>query len=138
MKKRQIFVTDNDLKRINELFMVADSFDYRDRSDLKSLEDELQNAKVVGSGSVPENVVTMNTKLMYVDMDDGSKSEVTLVFPADADISTNRMSIFSPIGTALLGYKEGDIIEWDVPDGKAKIKIEKILYQPEAAGDLDL
>ncbi len=138
MKHRQIFVTAKDLKKINELFMVEDSFDCRNRSDLKALKEELQNAKVVDSGEVPSDVVTMNTKLMYVDLDDDSKSEVTLVFPADADISSSRMSIFSPIGTALLGYKEGDIIEWDVPAGKARIKIEKILYQPEASGDLEL
>jgi regulator of nucleoside diphosphate kinase len=80
----------------------------------------------------------MNSRLRFVDLDDGDFTEVTLVFPAHADIASGKLSILSPIGTALLGYSEGDKIEWNVPAGKRRIQIEKILYQPEAAGDLHL
>ena len=68
-------------------------------------------------------------------LDDDSRMEVTLVFPADADIDAGKLSVLSPVGTALLGYAEGDTVEWEVPAGKRRIRIEKILYQPEAAGD---
>jgi len=60
------------------------------------------------------------------------------VFPDNADISNGRLSILAPIGTALIGYAEGDIIEWPVPSGTAKLKVTKILFQPEAAGNFDL
>ena len=138
MRERQILVTANDLRRLNELLYVAGSFDYRDRNDLKSLESELRRAKIVESRDVPTRVVTMNTRLRFLDLNDGTKSEVTLVFPSDANIDQGKMSVFSPIGTALLGYAKGDTIEWTVPAGTRRIQIEDILYQPEAAGDLNL
>ena len=138
MNKRHIFVTEHDRRRLTELLSVAGAFNYRDRNDLKSLEAELQRAKVVESRDVPKNVVTMNTRLRFVDLDDRSETEVTLVFPNDANISEGKMSVLSPIGTALLGYAKGDVIEWTVPSGTRRIQIADILYQPEAAGDLHL
>lgn len=138
MKKRQIFVTNRDLKRLNELLNVAKTFNYRDRNDLKSLEAELSQAQVVDSHEVPATVVTMNSKLRFVDMEDQSKTTVTLVFPSEASIDAGKMSVLSPIGTALLGYSEGDIIEWAVPAGTRRIQIQKILFQPEASGNFEL
>jgi regulator of nucleoside diphosphate kinase len=61
-----------------------------------------------------------------------------LVYPEEANIQENKISIFAPIAMALLGYKKGDIVNWPTPGGKIKIKIEDILYQPEAAGDFHL
>ncbi|HOP41263.1 MAG TPA: nucleoside diphosphate kinase regulator [Geobacteraceae bacterium] len=138
MKNRQIFVTTNDLKRLDELLSVAGAFNYRDRNDLKSLNSELGRAKIVDSRDVPPTVVTMNTRLRFLDLDDGSQTEVTLVFPAQANIDEGKISVLSPIGTALLGYAKGDKIEWMVPAGARRIQIEDILYQPESAGDIHL
>ncbi len=55
-----------------------------------------------------------------------------------SNLKENKISIFSPIATALIGYKIGDEIEWIVPGGMTKIKIVELIYQPEAAGDFDL
>jgi len=136
MKERKIFVTANDLQQLNELLSVAETFKYRDRNDLQSLQSELGRAKIVESREVPRTVVTMNTRLSFLDLDDKKKTEITLVFPSDANIDEGKMSVLSPVGTALLGYSKGDVIEWPVPGGTRKIRIEEILYQPEAAGDL--
>jgi regulator of nucleoside diphosphate kinase len=139
MKERKIFITPVDKKRLSELLEnAAYELDYKDRNDLKSIQNELKRAKVIDSGKIPETVVTMNSRLRFVDLEDGEKTEVTLVFPVNADMAAGKLSIFSPIGTALLGYAEGDEIEWKVPGGTRRIKIEKIIYQPEAAGDLYL
>jgi regulator of nucleoside diphosphate kinase len=138
MKEKHIFVTANDFRRLNELLAVAGTFNFRDRDDLKSLESELRRANIVEARDVPQTVVTMNTRLTILDLDDGTKMEVTFVFPSDANIDDGKMSVFSPIGTALLGYAKGDIIEWAVPAGIRRIQIEDILYQPEAAGHLHL
>ena len=138
MTNRQIYVTAHDVKRLNELLAVAETFNYRERSDLKSMEAELQNALVVESHEIPPNVVTMNSRLVFRDLEDDSAMEVTLVFPADADIDQGKMSVLSPIGTGLLGYAVGDTIEWVVPGGTRNVCIEEILYQPEAAGDMHL
>ena len=138
MENRQIYVTANDFNRLNELLAVAKTFNYRDRNDLKSLEAELRRAKIVESRDVPKTVVTMRTKLRFKDLDDGTQTEVALVYPTEADINAGKISVISPIGTALLGYAKGDTIEWAVPAGTRRIKIMDILYQPEAAGDFDL
>ncbi len=58
----------------------------------------------------------------------------TLVFPNEADIEQNRISILAPVGMALLGYKVDDTVEWHVPDGLSRLKVKEILYQPEASG----
>jgi regulator of nucleoside diphosphate kinase len=67
-----------------------------------------------------------------------NEMELSLVYPGEANLAKKRLSVLSPIGTAILGYGEGDRIEWEVPSGLAKIHIRKVLYQPEAAGDYHL
>ncbi|WP_228767808.1 GreA/GreB family elongation factor [Candidatus Velamenicoccus archaeovorus] len=71
-------------------------------------------------------------------MDTGKDEFYQLVYPEDADIEQNKISILAPIGTAILGYKVGDVIEWKVPAGVRRLKIKKILYQPEAAKEYHL
>jgi regulator of nucleoside diphosphate kinase len=62
----------------------------------------------------------------------------TLVFPSEADIKQRKISILAPIGTAILGYQVGDTVIWQVPAKQRRIKIHRILYQPEASGDYHL
>jgi regulator of nucleoside diphosphate kinase len=73
-----------------------------------------------------------------VDLDSSKEYEYTLVFPENADSTTGKISILAPVGTAMLGYRVGDVIEWVVPAGKRRLKVEKVLYQPEASGDYGL
>ena len=138
MEDRTIYITKFDLERIEELLAVAGEFSYRNRGDLEELEAELQKGKLVDSKEVPPNVVTMNSRVRLVDVDKDQPMVFTLVFPKDADIDAGKLSILSPIGTAIFGYSVGDVIEWRVPAGIRRIKIEEVLYQPEAAGDYHL
>jgi regulator of nucleoside diphosphate kinase len=62
----------------------------------------------------------------------------SLVFPTEANFVEGKISVLAPIGTAILGYRQGDTIEWRVPSGVRKLKVEEILYQPESAGDYEL
>jgi regulator of nucleoside diphosphate kinase len=80
----------------------------------------------------------MNSQVRVKDMDSKTEMVFTLVFPAEADYEQGRLSVLAPVGTALLGYRAGEIVEWKVPGGVRKLRIEQILYQPEAAGDYDL
>ncbi len=132
MTKRHIFVTEKDYKKLKELLLTTEA-NYRDRKDLISLEAELQKAKIVDSKEVPENIVTMNTRLIFCDLENNNRTEATLVFPSEASIENGKLSVLSPIGTGLLGYAKGDTIEWTVPGGIRRIQIEDILYQPEAS-----
>ena len=138
MEKRTIYITDFDFRRITELLKVAKYFKYQDRDDLKKLEQELERATVVDSRDIPPDFVTMNCKVELLDLDKNEKMTFTLVFPNAANIDQGKISILAPIGTAILGYRVGDTVIWQVPAGQRRIKIEKILYQPEASGDYHL
>ena len=138
MKGRTICITDYDMKRLKELLDVAKEFNYHGRDDLKDLEVELNRANLFASGDIPGNVITMNSKAVLIDLGTGDEMTYTLVFPHDADIDLGNISILAPIGTAMLGYSVGDTFEWKVPAGLRRLKVKKILYQPEAFGDYHL
>jgi len=138
MSKKLIYITDNDMKRLKELIMVAKEFGNKDKKYLRELEDELDKGEVVNSRDIPNNIITMNSKVRLRDINTQKEMICWLVFPDDSNADQGKISILAPIGTALLGYKIGDIIEWKVPAGLTKLKVEEILYQPEAAGDYQL
>ena len=134
MKQRQIFITAFDKKRLDELVAVARKFGEHARDDLDDLAVELARAKVIEPKKVPANVVTMNSKVILHDLDTSEDLTYSLAFPNEADIDSGAISVLAPVGTAILGYQEGNVVEWSVPSGKRRIRIERILYQPEAAG----
>lgn len=135
-KSMKIFVTELDKKRIEKLLDKMIEIQVSKDAAVKKLENELDRAVVVESGQIPPDVITMNSKAVL--QLDGEDLEVSLVYPDEVDLNEMNISIFSPIGTAILGYREGSAVEWEVPSGISKIQIKKILYQPEAAGDFDL
>ena len=138
MENRDIYITEFDLRRLKELLDVGIAFKERDREYLESLQNELDRAHVVDPKAIPHDVVTMNSQVRIEDMDTGDQNIYTLVFPADAGIADKKLSILAPIGTAMFGYRAGDIIDWPVPAGKRTVLIKEIIYQPEAAGRFDL
>lgn len=138
VEERTIYITGFDLSRLEELLEVASEFSDRDNKHLEELAKELLRAEVVDSKSIPADVVTMNSKVRLIDLDSKEERIYTLVFPSEANIDENKISILAPIGTALLGYRVGDTIKWQVPAGVRKLKVKAILYQPESAGDYHL
>ena len=129
---RKIFITETDLERLKKtvddlIKSIPDGREY-----VRDLDRELDRAAVVTNEGLPRDVITMHSKVSLL-MDGGEKETITLVYPNEIDPEENRISVLSPIGTAILGYREGDVIQWEVPSGKTKITVEKILYQPEAS-----
>jgi len=137
MKHRTILITESDTRQLRRLVDSARWSLQRELPYIEQLEEELDRAEVVAAEDIPQDVVTMNSQVRVLDMDARKETVYTLVFPPDADISRNRISVLAPIGTALLGYRVGDVIEWQVPAGMKRLRIEEILYQPEAVGVLD-
>ncbi len=138
MSERTIYITDLDLKRLSELIADSMSTEYRGSLYLKQLNEELHRAKLVAPKDVPADVITMNSRVRLLDMDSSEEMEYTLVFPQDADSAQGKISVLAPIGTAMLGYRVGDDFSWQVPDGMRRLKVQKILFQPEASGNFDL
>lgn len=78
---------------------------------------EMERAEVVNA--VPSSVVQMGSRVTFV-ADDGRERSVVLVYPGQADIGVGRISILTPIGTALIGLSEGQSITWTTRDGRRR------------------
>jgi regulator of nucleoside diphosphate kinase len=137
-KATTIYVTELDYNRLNGLIDRTRERNGIDREYLNKLEAELDRAEVVDTKDIPRDVITMRSKVRLKDLVSGESNTYSLVFPTEADFSEGKISVLAPIGTAILGYRQGDTIEWSVPSGLRKLKVEEVLYQPEAAGDHNL
>jgi len=136
---RDIFITSKDCELLFKLINEEKEFGKsRNKGYLKNLEAELKRATIVSPQNIPADSITMNSTVLLRDLDSGQETVYTLVYPGNANLAENKISVLAPIGTAILGYRTGDIIEWKVPAGTVKLKVEKILYQPEAAGNFEL
>ncbi len=129
-----IFITEPDYKRLIDVIQAERQNKNVSPELLAKLGEELKRAKKVAPAKIPADVVTMNSTVLLKDLNTGKEMTLTLVYPSDADIKSHKISVLAPVGTALLGYKAGDTIEWKIPSGTARFQIEEIVYQPESAG----
>jgi regulator of nucleoside diphosphate kinase len=136
MNARKIYITGYDRERLERLLKQPP--DEELAGYLKDLRSELDRAVVIEPVEIPPDVITMNSTVSLIDVDSSDEEEFTLVFPKDADADSGRISVMAPLGTAMLGYRVGDVFEWDVPMGRKHWRVAKVIYQPEAAGDYHL
>ena len=130
-----IVMTHDDYIRLNGLL---DRMPAQDRRHFQDLRRELGRAQRVRSDEVPGNVVTMGSTVHLRELETGEQWTFTLCFPEEADIREDRISVLSPVGTAIIGCLVGDEVDWPVPSGSVRIRIESIAFQPEAAGSAAL
>jgi regulator of nucleoside diphosphate kinase len=136
MEKRALIISDADRHRLEAVLDSARLDPLVREGSLADLEAELERARVVPPGEVPPDVVTMNSVVRLRDLSSGEAEEYELAYPADADFEQNRISVLAPVGTAILGYRAGDVIDWAVPAGLRRLRVEEVLYQPERAAAL--
>jgi regulator of nucleoside diphosphate kinase len=133
-----LIISNLDYSRIRMRMALNQKRDTDSFSDVEKRISELDRAHIIEPSEIPEDVVTMNSKILIRDLNHNRTYRVQLVYPEDADPKMNRVSIFSPLAAAILGKKIGDFVVWNSKNGTIKIKIECILYQPEAFGDYHL
>ncbi len=139
VEQTTIYITELDRQRLEKLIELAGELSRRaNHLYLARLEEELERAETVAPERVPADVITMRSRVRLRDLDTGGEMVYTLVFPSEAKFDEGKISVLAPIGTAMLGYRVGSRIEWQVPSGLRRLKVEEILYQPEAAGDYNL
>ena len=127
-----ILVSSLDLQRIEALLDQQQRF-----VGAQALRAELTRAEIVDPAQMPADVVTMNSTACVVDVDAAEEHELTLVYPRDADGDPRRVSVFAPVGSAILGLRVGQAIQWPMPGGRERtLRIGAIRYQPEASGHL--
>src|ERR1041385_2365845 len=135
VKEAKIYVSKMDLERLTRVIEITRESD--DNSGklghLDRLEEELDRADVVDPKDVPSDVITMRSKVRLKDLSTGEEMVYSLVFPTEANLDEGKISVLAPIGTAMLGYSRGDVIEWEVPSGVRRLKVEQVIYQPESS-----
>jgi regulator of nucleoside diphosphate kinase len=130
---RGIYIADDDRAKLDTLLRLMAASHDQQTGYLAALAGELRRARVVPRSQLPPDVVTMNSTVRLRDLETGDEETYTLVYPADADIGQNKLSVLAPVGTALLGYRAGDVVEWPVPAGVSRFRIEEVLFQPKSA-----
>jgi regulator of nucleoside diphosphate kinase len=103
----------------------------RDQKHLQQLQSELERAHVLRWEETPNDVVMMHSEVRVLDLESGDRNDYAVVFPLEADASAKRISVIAPLGTALLGFSEGDTVEWMMPGGIRRLRIERV-RQPVA------
>jgi regulator of nucleoside diphosphate kinase len=129
VKSHSIIVADADMDRLSRLVRALKHSLFRDQLQLESLEQTLKSAVVTSAERVPRDVIRMTSRIRVLDFDTQKKELYTLVFPENADISTRRISVLAPVGIALLGRRQGDVIEAKVPGGTRRLRVERVLYR---------
>ncbi|MGH7936677.1 MAG: GreA/GreB family elongation factor [Chthoniobacterales bacterium] len=103
----------------------------RARAELSALEGELKRAEIMEPEEIPSDVITMNSRAELLDLESKERMQFTLVLPRDAKIEEGKISVLSPLGTAMLGYRVGDEFKWRVPYGVRRLKVTNVYFQPE-------
>ncbi len=116
---KTIFLTSTDYDRLSTLVTEL-PFKFKE---------ELKGAVIFHPSAIPPNTVTLNSRVVLRDLKSGEIEDWIVTMPQHADIMENRISILAPIGIAILGYSEGDEIEWDTPGGIRKLRIEKVVQR---------
>lgn len=125
--QNNLILTKSDFEKLTSLLNTAT------HETAELLEEELSRASVVPNEELPSDVVSMNSKVSFQDLETEKETVVTLVYPHDANIEENKISIFAPVGSALIGLRVGQVIQWPVPNGKEKrFKVVSVISQPES------
>lgn len=92
----------------------------RDSGSIALLDEELARATIVPDDALPNGSVALDSKVVFCDLQTDEKREVTLVVPSKADSEHGFISVLSPVGSALIGLRIGDVIDWPLPGGRVK------------------
>ncbi len=131
---RNIVLTQGDYVRLAQM---VQSLKYAQDAEIKKcveqIQHDLNDAHVIAADDIPHDVVTMGSRVQFVDVDTREESAYTVVWPDEASMDEGKVSVLAPIGLALLGCKVEDEVNCHTPAGVRRLRITEILYQPEAA-----
>jgi regulator of nucleoside diphosphate kinase len=125
MRDLPIVITEPDARVLRGLLSTRNATDH-DQEHWLDLSAELDRALVLDSNLVPAHVVTLGKRIRVLDVTRGTRQEITLVGPAEADVAARRISVLAPLGIALLGNSEGDEVEWEMPGGVRRLRVERV------------
>ena len=125
MRNRPIVINRTDAARLRDL-LAARARVERDQDHLHELQSELERARIAEADEVSDDVISIHARVDVLDLTSGERRELTLVLPRESDPGAGRISVLAPLGTALLGYRTGDEVEWLMPGGLRRLRIEAV------------
>jgi len=134
LRKPSITLSSLDFERI-EALLEKHGADFPARA---ALEAEMDRADVLEPEQMPPDVVTMHSTVRFTMLESEKESTLTLVYPKEMDAGeeVGKVSIFAPVGVALLGLRVGDQFQMPSPAGQVTVRVDAITFQPESAGEL--
>jgi regulator of nucleoside diphosphate kinase len=124
----RIYITESDYE-----IMDAALEKYPGSAQAGFLEDELARAEVVREEEIPDNVVTLHSRARVRDEATGTERELTIVPPGEPARGDGQVSVLAPLGAAIIGLSEGQVISWPLPSGRSRrFRLVKVLHQPES------
>ena len=124
-KNSSVYLKKSDYLKLINLLKVEFNSDA-----IRALEDEIDRAKIIADDSIGTDIVCIDSLVTFLDIDSEKEITVQLVMPADASIENSKISILSPIGSALIGLKKNGYIEWPMPTGKIRrMCITEVVHQ---------
>ena len=124
MNNTPIYITREDNSKLR--LLVTTALYSHANAALAELRKELDRASIIDSTGIPPGVVTMESCVEFEDLATGEVEEYTITFPDRANVEHKRLSILAPIGTALIGCREGNIVSWSTPGGVRRLKIRRV------------
>lgn len=134
MQPDTIRVTDFDSRRLEALIEATRFSARQDAGGIERLERHLEAAEVTPALSIAPDVVTMNSEVRVRDLDTLETTDFRVVFPMRADATGGRISVLAPLGMAVLGRRPGDEVTSETPGGLRRLRVDRVLYQPEREG----
>ncbi|SDD75469.1 regulator of nucleoside diphosphate kinase [Mucilaginibacter pineti] len=122
MKTEQLTITQGELDLLKKHLKNSDLTDFNKRKLLT----ELESAQVVAEDELPEDAICLNAVVQVQEVVGKQSFIFQIVLPLAADIKKNKISIFAPIAIALLGYRKGARIQWEMPNGMQEFEILKV------------
>jgi len=124
MNNSPIYLTWADHSKLRQL--LATMVGARPSPALQKLKEEVDRAVVVDPSGLPEGYVTLESEVEYEDLESNEVESYIITLPERANIDERRLSVLAPIGTALIGCREGDIVRWNTPGGSRQLKIRRV------------
>jgi regulator of nucleoside diphosphate kinase len=132
---KTVFLKGWDMIRLKRTLDLYRSEHRKDWEHAAALEKELAQSQVVLTDLIPVDVVTLNSRVRVTDLNFQQQRVYTLVLPQDADCQQDRISVFAPFGIAILGNRAGDVVEWEAPAGRRRLRLEEVLHESHARRD---
>ena len=132
---KRIVLSKQDLLRLRALFGTYASLSVMDRENLLDLKAEIERAAIVEMEQLPADVVTLDSRVQVRDVETNLRTTYHLVLPSQANLANGRVSVLAPLGTALLGFRAGDEVEWTMPGGLRRMRIESVTQAEKSPDD---